>query len=276
MDWTKYEVEQTVDAYFEMLHQDLNNERYNKSGYRRKLAALIKTRSHGAIEKKHQNISAVLSKLGLPYIKGYVPLPHYQQILEDHVIIFLKANKPKLETDFQHFSEEIIPEQAQTDLDFSKLLDEQGPKTSTVKEKDPTYSPIKINYLKKEQDNRLLGQQGEELVMDYEKWRLDKEGKKRLAEKIEWISRNKGDGTGYDILSKNLDGSDRYIEVKTTKLSKETPIFLSRNEMNFALKEKNFFLYRVFNWGSKPQLFIKSGPYESFCKLQPVSFKGIF
>ena len=82
---------------------------------------------------------------------------------------------------------------------------------------------------------------------------------------------------GFDILSKNNNGTDRYIEVKTTKLTKETPIYFSRNEWKFAqLKEKDFFLYRVFNFAENPQLFIKQGHYESFCKLQPQSFKGYF
>lgn len=134
-----------------------------------------------------------------------------------------------------------------------------------------------VNYLEREQNNRILGQQGEELVMGYEKWRLIKSGKQRLADKIEWVSKNKGDGAGFDILSKNENGTDRYIEVKTTKLSKETPIYLTKTEISFALKNtKDFYLYRVFNWGTQPKLFIKNGTYESFCKLQSITYKGIF
>src|SRR5215213_3337445 len=136
MDWTDYEVKETVEAYFKMLHQDLNNQKFNKSGYRRKLAALIKTRSEGAIEMKHRNISAVLSKMGLPYIRGYVPADHRQQLLEDYIIVFLEAHKPELEADFKHFSEEIIPEHPIEKLDFKKLLDKVGPKISEIKEKE--------------------------------------------------------------------------------------------------------------------------------------------
>ena len=82
---------------------------------------------------------------------------------------------------------------------------------------------------------------------------------------------------GFDILSKNNNGSDRFIEVKTTKLPKETPIYFSRNEWKFAmLKDREFFLYRVFNFKDNPRFFIKQGNYESFCKMQPQNFKGYF
>ena len=142
---------------------------------------------------------------------------------------------------------------------------------------EPSYKPIKTNFLEKEQNNRNLGEQGEALIIEFEKWRLQKAGKDNLADKIEWVSKDLGDGTGFDILSKNNNGTDRYIEVKTTKLTKETPIYFSRNEWMFAqLKERDFFLYRVFNFAENPQLFIKQGQYENFCKLQPQSFKGYF
>ena len=113
--------------------------------------------------------------------------------------------------------------------------------------------------------------------MHPEKQRLIEAGKENFADKIEWHSKELGDGLGYDILSRNENGTDRYIEVKTTKLSKETPIYLSRNEILFAAKQPdNFFLYRVFNFDKKPKLFIKNGEYENFCKLIPQSYKGHF
>lgn len=161
-------------------------------------------------------------------------------------------------------------------VNFEDIIGEE-PEASKVAEHEPTYRPIKTNYLKKEQDNRSLGEQGEELVITYEKYRLVKEGKEALADKIEWVSKEKGDGMGFDVLSKNNNGTDRYIEVKTTKLSKETPIYLTKTEVSFAaLRKQNFYLYRVYNFDSKPKIFIKNGEYNAFCKLLPESFKGYF
>ncbi len=74
-----------------------------------------------------------------------------------------------------------------------------------------------------EQVNQKAGQVGERIALDYERWRLVKAGKEGLADKIEWVSQTQGDGLGFDILSKNTNGTDRYIEVKSTKLTKEAP-----------------------------------------------------
>jgi len=161
-------------------------------------------------------------------------------------------------------------------IDFENIIADE-PGTSELNESEPTYQPIKINYLEKEQNNRNLGEEGEKLVLDYERWRLIKAGKENLADKIEWISKEKGDGTGFDILSKNINGKDRFVEVKTTKLSKETPIYLTKTEVSFASsKTRDFYLYRVFNFNSSPQIFIKNGEYNSFCSLQAQTFKGYF
>ncbi len=41
-----------------------------------------------------------------------------------------------------------------------------------------------------------------------------------LAEKVRHVSQLQGDGAGYDIESYSLDGTIKYVEVKTTKGSR--------------------------------------------------------
>jgi hypothetical protein len=53
---------------------------YNKSEYRRSVIAAI-GRKPGSIERKLQNVSAALDEIGIPWIQGYKPLPHYQDAL---------------------------------------------------------------------------------------------------------------------------------------------------------------------------------------------------
>jgi len=60
----------------------------------------------------------------------------------------------------------------------------------------------------------LLGEEGEEFVIKYERMRLIHDGKEKFPDQIQWISKEKADGLGFDILSRNTDGSDRFIEVK--------------------------------------------------------------
>jgi hypothetical protein len=80
-DWSREEVEATVADYFAMLDQELRGLDYSKTQHRRALSLLVNQRTDAAIERKHQNISAILRELGFPYIFGYKPLPNYQQLL---------------------------------------------------------------------------------------------------------------------------------------------------------------------------------------------------
>ena len=68
-----------------MLDHEVRGRDYNKSAHRRRLAALLHHRTDGAIERKHQNISAILIELGFVYVVGCKPLRNYQQLLFETV-----------------------------------------------------------------------------------------------------------------------------------------------------------------------------------------------
>jgi len=92
---------------------------------------------------------------------------------------------------------------------------------------------------------------------------------------VRWIAHEEGDRAGFDILSKNINGTDKYIEVKTTKLGKETPFFFSRNELDFSIeKSENYHLFRLFNFEEQAKMFIKNGNLNSICHSVPMTFKG--
>ena len=274
--WSKIEVTLIVADYFDMLIKELNRIPYKKADHRRQILPLLNNRSEGSIEFKHQNISAILINLDRPYINGYLPRYNYQNLLEDEIIDYL-INHSEIESYFQQFVEKDIIK-PQTRLDFDKII-VSPPEIISVTEPKVSYQhkPNKINYLEKEQSNKALGLYGEELVIEYEKWNLIKFGKDNLADKIEWISKEIGDGAGFDILSKNLNGTDKYIEVKTTRLGKETPFFFSSNELQFSINKASFYhLYRLFNVESDVKLFQKNGALNNICNSIPTMYKGYF
>ena len=275
-DWTEKEVEIIIAVYFQMLSFELTEKPFSKAVQRRNLLPLLNNRSEGSIEFKHQNISAVLINLGQPYIKGYLPRFNYQKILEEKVIDFLKLNMG-IENQFKSFADkEIVVSKAK--IDFKTFIVDP-PKIAKVFEPTPIYhrNPIKVNYLEREQSNSKLGKSGEELVLQFEKWRLISNGMERFAEQVRWVSQEDGDGAGFDILSKNTNGTDKYIEVKTTKLGKETPFFFSRNELLFSTKHSNdFHLFRLFNFENEAKMFIKNGSLDIICHSIPLTFKGFF
>jgi hypothetical protein len=273
-NWTRQEVELIVAEYFAMLLKEQSGIPFNKTEVRTSLLPLLNSRSGASIEFKNQNISAVLAKSGQPYIRGYVPAYNYQKLLEEVVLSYIRQ-KPEVENTFRLFAE-TVPERVA--LEFDSIVEGIPVKKLLLKEPDQVYrTPVKVNYIELEQANQVVGKMGERIALEYERWRLVQEGKESLADKVEWIAETQGDGLGYDILSRNADGTDRYIEVKTTKLTKEAPFYFSSLEYDFSKRKAGqFFLYRVFNLKAAPKLFIANGAYDQFCNVRPRQFTASF
>jgi hypothetical protein len=274
--WSHIEAELIVTDYFAMLEKELAGIGYSKAEHRRKIQKLLNERSEGSIEYKHQNISAVLAKFGQPFIKGYLPRYNYQFLLEEMVIDHL-ASDLNLEKAFDSFAEKAISAK-ELRVNYDKLLVDP-PAGNEVSEPYAEYRrmPVKINYLEREQNNRRLGMIGEKIVLEFEKRKLISIGKERLADKIEWISQEQGDGAGFDILSKYPNGKDKFIEVKSTKLSKEAPFYFTRNELQFSVQHTDdFHLYRLYNLNEEAKMFIKRGNLNTICHAIPITFQGHF
>jgi len=87
---------------------------------------------------------------------------------------------------------------------------------------------------------------------------------------VRWTARDDGDGLGYDILSFDLDGHERYIEVKTTALGAETPFYITSAELDFAQRHADrYALYRVYNVLREPRFFALEGNIAHLLGLTP-------
>jgi hypothetical protein len=71
-----------------MLTADLAGQPYVKLKHSEALMARI-GRTHRSVEFKHQNISAVLDELGMPWIPGYKPKRNYQNAIFDAIDRYL-------------------------------------------------------------------------------------------------------------------------------------------------------------------------------------------
>lgn len=231
--WSRDEVEVLVTDYLHMLAQELAGQKYNKTTHRRALASKLSSRTDGSIERKHQNVSAVLLELGCPYISGYKPLANYQGLLFEVVVERVDAD---VLLDRTATSAAEQPAVVPLAPDFNRLL-EQPPPLRTA-EPSARYlaqkAGIRRDYLDREARNRSLGAAGEAFVVTYERFRLRTAGQSRLSDRVEHVSQTKGDGLGYDVLSFEASGRERFIEVKTTAFGKETPFFISRGEVAFS------------------------------------------
>ena len=83
--WSREEVEAVVADYLAMLAMELRQQPFNKAERNRQLRLMLRHRPKGSVERKHQNISAILLEFGYPYIDGYKPLGNYQNLLRQVV-----------------------------------------------------------------------------------------------------------------------------------------------------------------------------------------------
>lgn len=278
--WSREEVEATIADYFDMLTLELTGQQYNKTRHRQLLQQRLKNRSDSAIERKHQNISAILRELSCPWIIGYKPLGNYQALL---ATVVQNRLKNALLFDQAALSAVQMPAAAPEVPGFESVLVDAPRISRSAGEPRPAYDArrptmaVRRDYFEREARNSSLGRAGEEFVVQYERWRLISIGKNKLADKVEHISATQGDGLGFDVLSFEASGRDRLIEVKTTSFGKETPFFITRSEVNLSRAKSDVFqIYRLFEFRRRPQLFSLRGAVDTYCILDPVTFQARF
>src|SRR5277367_5362000 len=98
-DWQDDELDAIIADYFAMLAADLSGQPYVKARHSAALMAQI-GRTHRSVEFKHQNISAVLDELGMPWIPGYKPKRNHQAAIFDAIARYLTA-RPEVLTRVQ-------------------------------------------------------------------------------------------------------------------------------------------------------------------------------
>lgn len=276
-DWSRLEVVATVADYLSMLRCELRGEPYNKREHNRLLQQSLERRSAGAIEFKHQNISAVLVEAGFPYIEGYKPRSNYQDLLRREVLLCLQRDPDLLAAADLAVTAEVIPPPPRTFESVLVPVPDRAPMRGRTYERlNTTLRPIAgVNYLEREARNALLGSAGEDFVLDVEHRRLWDAGARRLAEKIEHVAKTRGDGLGYDIASFETDGRPRLIEVKTTAFGAFTPFFATAREVKVSEDESEVYhLYRLHKFRTQPHLFILAGALRHSCTLDPIQYRA--
>ncbi|WP_417247260.1 DUF3883 domain-containing protein [Celeribacter sp.] len=272
VSWTDQENDLIVADYFAMLSDDLAHVPYNKAAHRRALLPHLNSRSEGSVEFKHQNISAVLKALGQPWIQGYKPAFNFQMSLADAVARHL-AQKPLWQPKSVRNSERLGVSEA------TRLWIAPPPTLSNQpepKELEQTQAIAQaFNVAGRDERNRTLGEAGEQLAFSHEKAVLLAAGKPDLAKEVRWVSKEDGDGAGYDIRSFEPGGRPRLIEVKTTTGWDRTPFHISRNELEVSKAEReNWTLLRIWNFAREPRAFELRPPLEAHVSLTATNYRA--
>jgi hypothetical protein len=268
-DWQNDELDAIVADYFVMLDADIARRPYVKSQLSRALMAQI-GRTHRSVEFKHQNISAVLDELGLPWIPGYKPKRNYQNAIFDAIDRYLTHHPAILGA---------VPVAAPAAMPASTVfVDAPSLAAQTVPVPDRLRCLVrKFDPVERDYRNRSLGRAGESFVLDLERRLLAGAARPDLARKVRWVAAEDGDGAGYDVLSFDERGRDRLIEVKTTNGSARTPFYLSRNEREVAdERPEDWCIYRVHLFAKQPRVFTLAPPLEEAVHLRPETWRASF
>ena len=117
----------------------------------------------------------------------------------------------------------------------------------------------KTDFIEKIKRQSRIGKAAERIVYEHEVERIRKINDSHI-DKVIWVSNINGDGAGYDIKSIDIDSSgvitNKYIEVKATSCSKDTPIEVSRNEVECSKHFANeYIVYRLYDFKPSDEIF---------------------
>lgn len=271
--WTGDEVAATVTTYFDMLFMDLQGRRFVKASIYRELSTRFTSRNVNSIERKMSNISAVMVGLGYPHLRGLSPLANYQRSLVESVLAEL-ARRDSLD----ELLEEVLIQSAPSGpVDIVRETDAPPEVITDILHGQIMARPFKRDYFQLEAANRALGLAGELAVARHEQNFLYSIGRTKLADRVEHVAQTKGDGLGYDVLSFDSTGREKWIEVKTTKYAIDVPFFVTRGEVKVsAAAPELYHLYRLYGFGSSKGagLYRLPGDLEKSCRLDAVSYEA--
>jgi hypothetical protein len=205
----------------------------------------------------------------MPWIPGYIPKRNYQNAIFGAIDRYLSQHREVLEFVPRDKSAGAVPS---TVFVEPPTLQVSEPTPAALKRLVRKFDPVERDHL-----NRSLGQAGEAFVIDVERRKLADGEREDLARKVRWVAAEDGDGAGYDVLSFDLGGTAKLIEVKTTNGSARTPFFLSRNERELAAERPaDWRIYRVHVFAKDARIFTIDPPLENAVRLMPEKWRCSF
>ncbi len=113
-----------------------------------------------------------------------------------------------------------------------------------------------------------IGDSGEKIIISHERAKLKREGADSLLHLVKFMPTHQAHG--YDVQSRGLDESFKYIEVKTTISNKkftQSRFHLTKNEWNCARSNRDkYYVYRLVISTDERKLFIIKDPVGAYKK----------
>jgi len=143
------------------------------------------------------------------------------------------------------------------------------------KQNEPSYAMSEERFKAIQKIREQIGLAGETWVVNYEINELESNGLYELSKEVKRIS-SANIAAGYDVLSYEFIGAEKYIEVKTTALSK-AEFFLSANELDVAKEFRNrywiYFVSEIFGAPKLHKIYNPASEIGRTLHLTPINFK---
>ncbi|MEE9312157.1 MAG: DUF3883 domain-containing protein [Planctomycetota bacterium] len=165
------------------------------------------------------------------------------------------------------------------DMDFQNFSLKEAPKPNMpIHELHDSVGQFEFKTPFSAERKLLLGNAGEKAVISNEKRKLHIAGFPRLAEKVEQVSVTRGDDEGYDVLSFDSNGKEKWIEVKTTTGRQATQFHISENQLRTADQNPSkYWLYRLYEFQTRTSCslyFTLNGKLRSQLHLEATNYKA--
>lgn len=196
----------------------------------------------------------------------------YERFINDENSLLMDGDKAELEI------KETIDPDGELPFGFNRTLVEVKPEVDKTNKFKRITDPImnKLNYAKKAKKDAETGLLGEQLIIDYEKERLQSLNLNEYVDKILWVS-TKSDYFGYDIQSFDIiDGvvQEIQIEVKTSTSKVDIEFQVSKGEVERSeISPDTYFIYRVYDVANQnPKFYRVRGAIKDNFTLDPITF----
>lgn len=137
-----------------------------------------------------------------------------------------------------------------------------------AKKKEIYLKGVHVDYIQEAKNNKEIGDSGEEFVYQYERKQV-KKYKLNSQKQVRRVAKLDGDGLGYDILSYDEYGNEKYIEVKTTSGPEDGSFFITANELKMSEEyPEQYYLYRVYDFDKvamNGEISIRKGSLKELC-----------
>ena len=170
----------------------------------------------------------------------------------------------------EDFSEKVMKELEATSAEgFSITFEDNGPIHKT-KTKKCTFAGRNIDWKKLQLSKDKTAALGEEIVLEI----LTQEAKEKGTKMPVHVSKEEGDGVGYDIRAWDENGDEIHVEVKASKNRYADGFEMSRNEIEASkASDCKYLIYRLYNLNAKTRecsIKVYTGPVtEDVFRLQP-------